>query len=65
MDTHITEINLSYEKMKDKIIPKHADRIQIFLQKKKLNDIDTKYKDPDNDRVYSNYKAYKTVKSIL
>ena len=57
MDTHITEINLSYEKMKDKIIPKHADRIQKFLEK--LNDIDTKYKDPDNDRVYSNYKAYK------
>jgi len=57
MDTHITEINLSYEKMKDKLIPKHADRIQKFLEK--LNDIDTKYKDPDNDRVYSNYKAYK------
>jgi hypothetical protein len=57
IDTHINEINLSYDKMKNKIIPKHADRIENFLQK--LNDIDTKYKDPENDRVYSNYKAYK------
>ncbi len=57
MDCHINEINLTYEKMKNKIIPKHADRIQKFLTK--LNDIDTKYKDPDNDRIYSNYKAYK------
>ena len=57
MNSHITEINLSYEKMKDKIIPKHANRIEKFLEK--LNDIETKYKDPDNDRVYSNYKAYK------
>ena len=39
--------------MKNKIIPKHVDRIQ------KLNDIETKYKDSENDRVYSNYKAYK------
>ncbi len=57
MNTHINEINLTYEKMKNKIIPKHADRIEKFLEK--LNDIETKYIDPDNDRVYSNYKAYK------
>ncbi len=57
MNTHINEINLTYEKMKNKIIPKHADRIEKFLEK--LNDNETKYKDPDNDRIYSNYKAYK------
>jgi len=57
IDTHIYEINLSYDKVKNKIIPKYADRIEYFLQK--LNDIHTKYKHPENDRVYSNYKAYK------
>ncbi len=57
MNTHINEINLTYEKMKNKIIPNHADRIEKFLTK--LNDNETKYIDPDNDRVYSNYKAYK------
>ena len=50
-------INLSYDKVKNKIIPKYADRIEHFLQK--LNDIHTKYKHLENDRVYSNYKAYK------
>ncbi len=57
IDNHINEINLSYEKMKNKIVPKHADRIERFLEK--LNDVDTKYVDPENARVYSNYKAYK------
>ena len=57
IDTHIHEINLTYEKMKGKLNPTHADRIEKFL--KKLNDTDTKYTDPDNNHVYPNYKAYK------
>ena len=39
------------------IIPKYANRIEHFLQK--LNYIHTKYKYPENDLIYSNYKAYK------
>ena len=57
INTHINEIYFSYEKNKDKLNDKYADRIEKFLNK--LNDNDTKYTDPENNRVYDNYKAYK------
>ena len=57
IDTHINEINLSFEKNKNKLKEKHAERIEKFLNK--LNDNNTKYTDPENNRTYSNYKAYK------
>jgi hypothetical protein len=57
IDTHINEINLSFEKNKNKLKEKYVDRIEKFLNK--LNDDSTKYTDPENNRVYSNYKAYK------
>jgi hypothetical protein len=57
IDTHINEINLSFEKNKNKLKEKYAERIEKFLNK--LNDNYTKYTDPENNRTYSNYKAYK------
>jgi hypothetical protein len=53
INTHINEIYFSYEKNKDN----HAERIEKILNK--LNDNENKYTDPENNRVYDNYKAYK------
>jgi len=57
IDMHIDEINISFEKNKDKLREKYIDRLEKFLSD--LNNSYTKYIDESNQRTYPNYKAYK------
>ena len=57
IDFHTNEINLSLDKNKNKLNEKYVSRIEHFINK--LNDGDTKFIDHENQRIYSNYKAYK------
>jgi hypothetical protein len=54
---HIDEINLSFEKLKDKINTSYVKRLEVFLEM--LNDDDKEYYDEDNNKSYQNYRAYK------
>jgi hypothetical protein len=57
VDTHIKEINLSFEKHKNKLNDKYVIRLEKFLDM--LNDDETKFTDQNNQRTYPSYKAYK------
>ena len=57
IDIHTKEINLSLEKNKNKLNEKYVTRLEKFLDM--LNDDYTTFTDNDNNRKYSNYKAYK------
>ena len=57
IDIHTNEINISLEKNKNKLNEKYVTRIEDFINK--LNDDHTKFIDHENQRTYSNYKAYK------
>lgn len=54
---HIDEINISFEKLKDKINTSYVKRLEVFLEM--LNDDDKEYYDEDNNKSYQNYRAYK------
>lgn len=55
IDTHASEINLSMNRLEDKLTKSVISRLTNFLDK--LNDEYTKY--DDDSGMYSNYKAYK------
>lgn len=54
---HIDEINISFEKLKEKINTSYVKRLEVFLEM--LNDDDKEYYDEDNNKSYQNYRAYK------
>ena len=56
IDTHHNEINISLEKYRKKLSSDIVERLENFLER--LND-KTKFKDRQNNKNYSNYKAYK------
>jgi hypothetical protein len=57
IDTHVNEINLSFEKNKNKMNEYYVTKIEKFLDM--LNDDNTKFTDHNNNRTYNSYKAYK------
>jgi DNA anti-recombination protein RmuC len=57
IDIHTKEINLSFEKNKNKLNEKYATRLEKFLDM--LNDVDTQFTNNNNQRTYPSYKAYK------
>jgi hypothetical protein len=57
IDIHTKEINLSFEKNKNKLNEKYVSRLEKFLDM--LNDDDTQFTDNNNQRTYPSYKAYK------
>ena len=57
INTHKKEINLSFEKNKNKLNDKYVTRLKKFLDM--LNDDDTQFTDGTNKKTYPCYKAYK------
>ncbi len=57
IDIHTKEINLSLEKIKNKLNEKYVIRLEKFLDM--LNDDDTQFTDNNNQRTYQSYKANK------
>ena len=57
VDSHSTEIEISLEKFSKNISKAVKFKLKELIDK--LNDENTKYSDPESDKKYSNYKAYK------
>jgi uncharacterized membrane protein YgaE (UPF0421/DUF939 family) len=57
VDQHSTELELSMERLEKELSKQVRQKLKELINK--LNDDSTKYNDPNNDKKYLNYKAYK------